>query len=321
MKLCSYTHFDLDGVVSKMLVDRIFGPLTDQDTIFNKCSGYGKIPQMLEQLVNKGFDSIVITDLNFNTEQMQYVVDNFKRVWFYDHHDGSDEVVEKFKDHPNMVRCVWTKELSGTGIMFQEYMEFLKSQYNEKPSKEISELAMLTDVYDLWKLDNKLFPKAFNLNQLFWRYSFWDFERRFSDGFKGFTDDELEFLEEEEKRVGDALDECPVEEHNDGVMTILIPDGSLLNHVGLHFDDMEVLLIIVYDEKNDEYRMSVRTKNRPTINVNTILRSQEKECDLITTAGGHAAAGGVSFVKGTDVQEILKYNKDTLAALFTDIPW
>lgn len=321
MKLCSYTHYDLDGVVSKILVDKIFGHFTDQEEIPNKCSGYGKIDENINKFIDQGFDSIVITDLNFTVEQMQHVLDNFKHVWFYDHHDGSDAVVKEFKDHINMVRCVWTKEFSGTGIMLREYIQFLKTKFKETPSKEIMELAMITDVYDLWKTDSKLFKKAFQLNQLFWRYSFWDFEKKFSDGFSGFTDEEIEFLQAEEDRISEALDECPIEEHDDNVLTILIPDGSLLNHVGLHFPEMKVLLIIVFDEISGEYKMSIRANDSPTINVNDIISSLVDKKGIIKSAGGHAAAGGINFADGTTVQEILQYNKDTLALLFTDVPW
>jgi len=321
MKLCSMTHFDLDGVGSKIFADKIFGPISGQETIYNKCSGYGKIDQNVQHMIDKGFDSIVITDLNFTVEQMQVVVDNFDNVFFYDHHDGSDEVVEKFKDHPNMKQCIWTKEMSATGIMFKEYIKYLKLQHDSTPSMEEAELAMLCDVYDVWRQEHKLFTKAFKLNQLFWRYSFWDFEKKFVDGFEGFSAEESEFLEQQEFSIREQLEEVPLEEHGDTCMTIMVSDGSQLNWVGLVHPEMEVLFIIMHDSINDEYKQSVRVKNRPTINVNDILRSQENNNDMIVSAGGHAAAGGISFVKGTTPQEILKYNKETLSVLMTDLPW
>jgi len=302
MKECSYHHWDLDGVVSKIFHDKIYGKK------FSKASGYGKIDKILGDLIAKGFQSITFTDLAITPEQMERVVNNFEEVRFFDHHQVSEETYAKYKDHPNVKEAVFTHKLSGAGIMF---MEYLKKGVGStvKQDKELAKLAMLGDVYDLWKQDNPHWEEAFKLNDLFWILGFFAFEKRFINGFDGFTDTEEKLIEDNLKKIETILDKSPMEDLDGGGFIIMPADRGTVSHLTFMIPDYHFYYIISYDERTNLYSISARTRDESKLAVEPNLHEKLVQVvesnDLVTSAGGHKFAGGVSFVEGIKVSQIM----------------
>ena len=315
MKECSYHHWDLDGVVSKIFHDRIYG------TKFSKASGYTKIDKNLRELVAKGYESITFTDLAITPEQMQYCVDNFEEVRFFDHHIISEETYEQFKDHPKVKECVFRKDLSGAGIMFVEYMKkFGKGAI----TPELSKLAKLGDCFDLWQQNDPYWSEAFKLNDLFWMYGFFDFEKRFINGFDGFTDDENQRYQDKLDDIESILDKAPIDETADGVGFIILPEKrDVISHVTFMIPDYIMYYIISYDDKSEQYTLSVRTnqdnfgrlQDDVDIDIDAALSKLVESGEKLTNGGGHKMAAGASFAVGININEIVEYIKSDIHPL------
>ena len=311
LRTCSYHHFDLDGCVSKIFHDKIYGKA---DTF--KCSGYGKIDENLDKLISEGYESITFTDMAITPEQMEKCVNSFKEVRFFDHHQITEETYNLYKDHPNVKECVFREDLSGAGIMFVEYM-----QKTGPKTPELAKLAMLGDVYDLWKQDNQYWTEAFDLNTLFWRYSFWEFEKRFSTGFTDFTTEEREWLEENTKNIEKILDSSPAEEIDDKSFIIFVKDRNAISFLQSLIPEYCLYYIISYDDLNNNYGLSLRIKdtedwsNAP--NAHEALSKVAEEHPLVVSGGGHVLAGGMSFTDSIKIDEVMDIIKNHIHTKFT----
>lgn len=306
MKQCSYHHWDLDGVISKIFHDKIYGAK------YSKASGYPKINKILNDLVSKGYESITFTDLAITPEQMQFCVDNFEEVRFFDHHIQTEETYALFKDHPKVKECVFRKDLSGAGIMF---VEMINKKISTTP--ELALLAKLGDVYDLWHQDSPYWDEAFKLNDLFWIYSFFDFEKRFINGFDGFTIKENQLIEDKRKEIESILDKSPMEEINGTEALIIMPtDRGTTSHLTFMIPDYQFYYIITFDDRSNCFTLSCRTSNTNLTPKNTDLDASLKrtvaECDQLVNGGGHKMAAGATFAGDMTVQEIIAFIKEEI---------
>lgn len=302
MKECSYHHWDLDGVVSKIFHDKIYGKK------FSKASGYGKIDKILKEFVSKGFQSITFTDLAIIPEQMEYCVNNFEEVRFFDHHQVSEETYEKYHNHPNVKEAVFTHKLSGAGIM---YTEFVKKGGNNDP--ELAKLAMLGDVYDLWKQDNQYWQEAFDLNDLFWILGFFNFEKRFINGYDGITDKERELIDDYQADIEAALDKSPAEDIDEQSLIIMPTNRGGISHITALIPEYNFYYIILYDERNEQYTLSARTNNVDKLanepNLHVALSDVAESHHMVMSAGGHKMAGGMTFEKGAKIADVMNIIK------------
>jgi hypothetical protein len=165
---------------------------------------------------------------------------------------------------------------------------------------------MLADVYDMWRTDYDLWDDAYRLNDLFWHYNFWGFEKKFADGFFGFTEDELSHCSQIKQRRIDAIESAPKSMvENTGI--ILLPDREAINEVTLYFDDVENFFILYRGDFS--YSISIRSKS-DGVNVNDALRS----CvgDILVGGGGHKLAGGGMFAPDLKINTIIEFCENVL---------
>ena len=308
LKRCSYHHWDCDGVVSKIFHDRIYGKC------YSKASGYGKIDKILNELVSKGYQSITFTDLAITPVQMQFCVDNFEEVRFFDHHPATEETYALFKDHPKVKECVFRSDLSGAGIMYVEYLR--KGGVN---SPELARLAKWADDYDLWKQDSPNWKESFELNDLFWIYSFFAFEKRFINGIDKFTDNEIQMISDKRKEIEAILDKSPIEELEGSGFIIMPTDRGTISHLTFMIPDYIFYYIISFDDGTNTYSASLRMNNVDRLlvepDINEKLKSIVDDNQYITSAGGHAQAAGISFTEGITVPKILEVIKNDIHPL------
>lgn len=302
---CNLTHYDLDGVVSGMIAKAIF-PIELQ-----KCCGYGKAEPKLKELMASGHDNLVVTDFNLTDELMKDALNHFDTVHYYDHHEPSAEHAQ----YANVPNAPWnfdyhfTLKLSGTAIT---YMDAMKR--GVKLPDGFEQMVKLTDTYDLWRTDNPLWDDAYILNDLFWRYNFWGFENRFSDGFSGFSSDELQYCKLLNEERHDIIDSAPLEELEDNGMIIMLPNRKALSEVTLFLDQYDYFFIIYTNDEDAEGKLncSIRarvdtTRTGDEVNINDAVRKCVAEGHLLS-GGGHKKAGGCIF-NTKDINEVLNIIK------------
>ena len=247
-------------------------------------------------------------------EQMERVVNNFEEVRFFDHHQISEETYAKYHDHPNVKEAVFREDQSGAGIL---YIEYLKKGGNNTP--EFAKLAHLGNCYDLWWVDHKDFAEAFKLNDLFWILGFFDFEKRFINGFDGFTDREEKLIEDNLKKIEAILDKSPMEDLDGGGFIIMPADRGTVSHLTFMIPDYHFYYIISYDERTNLYSISARTRDESKLvvepNLHEKLVQVVESNEMVTSAGGHKFAGGVSFIEGIKVSQIMDIIRDEIHPL------
>lgn len=291
--VCHITHYDLDGVVSGIFAKKIY------NITYTKCCGYGKIDKQLDALIDTGIPYLIVTDLNFTDAQLIRAFDHFDAIYYYDHHEGSLPHVQ-YKDREDF-EYNFNQKLSASAILYMEYV-----RTGHKSTNSLSELAVLGDTYDMWRTDNDRWKEAFKLNALFWRYNFFDFEKRFKDGYFGLSDEEEDFCYASWKEKTDEIDNSPIMELDKNSILIALPSRNPVSDVTLHMNQYDVYYILY--PQDGEFRCSVRVNTKPeteSYNIHDTLHESVKRLDKMISAGGHQYAGGCEFVDGTSMKEIV----------------
>lgn len=298
MSTCLMTHYDFDGVVSAIFAMKAF------NIAEYKCGGYPKIDSNLDKLVKSGrHDTLVITDLNFTEEQIGVALANFEKIYYFDHHIESEKLkvynqFDKFDYH-------YDAKLSASAIVFTYWVK----NCGGRSTKELSRMVKLTDVYDMWRINHKLFNEAYRLNDLFWRYNFFNFIKRYEDGFDGFTDEQDEWLDTKKAKREDIINDSPQDKVGDNAHIILLKDFDAVNDVPSILPG-EVFYIL--SRRDDQYAASIRIKSeRDHFNVNDSLKELlELYPDKLDTGGGHKNAGGCAFNKNMKIGDVLEFIKE-----------
>ena len=292
-------HYDLDASSCYIIAHHMY------NVIESKNQGYAKVPQALDYLINKyadSVDTIVISDLSMEEETLVKALDNFNEVILYDHHLPSanfEVFTGNLYDYPTF-KYHYTDKMSATAIMYQDYLK----QGGER-TQELDDLVKYTNAYDMWKSDTPEFWHGVSLNFLFWENHLWEFAKRFEDGFDGLTSDEKAFCNRKLKEVDDSLKSADKEKINDDLKIYIMNDTSSINFVTLKDNDAQIFIILYQaDSEDKEWCCSVRSTCE-LFNVNDALQKVEKD-DIIMSTGGHKAAGGITFVHGTTLEQILE---------------
>lgn len=291
------THYDLDGCVSALFAMKAF------DISEYKCGGYPKIDKNLNHLISAGHENLVVTDLNFTEEQLGTALANFEKVYYFDHHIESKklkiyEKFDKFDYHYN-------GNISATALVYSHWIK----ECGGKTSSNLAHMAHLTDVYDLWRTDHKLFNEAYRLNDLFWRYNFFGFIKKYKDGFPGFTVGENLWLDKKKERRERVVEDSPCDKIGDNAHVILLKDFDAVNSVQFLLPG-EVFIILC--RRDNQYGASIRIKSeREHFDVNESLKELVKMYpDKLDNGGGHKLAGGCSFNKSMNINDVLKFVKE-----------
>lgn len=304
-RICHLTHYDLDAGVSSLLAEKLY------NFDVSKCQGYAKVNASIEYLKRMGNEHLIVTDLCLEEEQMKDVLQHFDKVTYYDHHQGSENYQELnvpgFEKHISM-------DMSASALVMLDIMKKNKQLL----TKPLLDLAMYTDVYDMWKTDNEHWDIGYNLNELFWKYHYFDFVKRFRDGFDGFTDEETKYLKDKLDAKLKRIEEIPKEElEGNSAMYILetVDDKGLINEFSLRKPGYNVYFMVSF-EKDGFYRASARIRNDGPENanldaiINELRDSTESPPwmnDIIQTCGGHERAAGIEFSEGVGLETIADF--------------
>lgn len=158
-ELIVFLHNDLDAAFSQLNFE--FAAPNVRKKYFY--TNYGNLKEKISEIENyitvHQNDKILIMDVSFsnNKDQLDRLYSMFKTATLIDHHQYPDNFWE---DYPNM-KVYYDK----TKCAAQLSNEFFK---NTGKNKNLDTLTNVTNIYDLWQVDDKLFPISQNLNNFFW---------------------------------------------------------------------------------------------------------------------------------------------------------
>jgi len=150
----SISHTDLDGFASQLIIKKVAEASENKIKMYNV--NYGKpitnaINEVLNNITNS--DSLYITDLNLDEGQGELLNNKKSEIGFklkvLDHHETGKNVAAKYDwYHYDKSKC-------GTQITFEYFGSPSAMEY----------LTYLTNIYDLWQIEEIDFVKAQCLNQ------------------------------------------------------------------------------------------------------------------------------------------------------------
>lgn len=286
------SHYDLDGAGCSVLADHIW------NVVDRKHQGYGKIRASLGYLIGKYYkkiDTIVIADLCIEEDDLLLAMFAFPNVIYYDHHESSAE----FKKYEDRIDYNFSLDLCSTALM---WIDGVKNKGATR-TKELDAFMNAVNTYDLWKTDKARWPQGLMLNDMFWDKHMDDFRARFKDGLSGFTDQEIEWHKDLSEKRLQVIDDAIVEEMESGSKVVVLRESKAINFVSSHIDG-DLFYIISPDFS--KHNVSVRLKDGFELNVNDAISPlAENEC--VQSAGGHAAAGGITFETNLGLNDIVDF--------------
>ena len=268
------THYDLDGVVSSILIEELFlkGSLYQIYPV-----GYNYLDNTLQKLLFK-HGILYITDLRITPEQMN-MLSNFKTIHYYDHHQRSNN-----EQYPEFIKtCVIDTTKCAAKIIYDKY----NKQYPEIQKYE--QLVEWTNDYDMW-LHNYKASRV--INAYFWHVKFEVFKQQFMKQPDTITDEMKKVFDEKEKHILQFINDKRYE---------------VIENVCIVIDkdvDMELTLYLPY-----EHYFFMSSSNRlhlkSTKDLTQFFEHLKNE-PYIESIGGHKNAGGVVITNPDKAQNVLK---------------
>lgn len=289
------THYDLDGVSSSILINKMVQPIEKRI-----CCGYGKVKDKIEGGDMSGFDSCIVTDISLDPDQFERLSSEYDDKFMYiDHHPTSREALV---DYSGNAKIHFTTTYSATAIIFQTYRKFLNRH------KDIAKFVVAVDAYDMWRHQKHpdMFKLGYDLNTLFWKYGFDDFEDRFLNNFStDFSIEERMWIAEHKIARDIAIKKADITKFGNNSVLIFDADQQYVNDFALQLTEYDVFYI-AYVSKQGKMRISIRSLlDGDIVNIGQITKEFEGTNVNIISAGGHPQSGGVDLQDGVDVDTII----------------
>lgn len=141
------THSDLDGIGCEILFKCIHGEKAEV-TIAETYNVNEIVESALDDLENKKYTKLFITDLSVNEKLAKRINDNDMDVTLLDHHPSA-EFLNKYKFANVIIESGRGKEC-GTSLLASYYCEYL-----QHASFELVKFVKLVRQYDTWEWKNK----------------------------------------------------------------------------------------------------------------------------------------------------------------------
>lgn len=268
------THYDLDGVVSSIVLSKVIKNINIITT------GYNAVNTKIKPFISE-YKRSVISDIDIDEDTYKQLIQSDNDILYIDHHKKNYDVksVNKLKAYVNEKYCASADILS-----------FFKDKYSFDDN--IKKLVRYTNDYDMWLLKTK---ESRILNFLFWKYGFNNFYEMFKDGYNNDIvvshETEYDFEQLKIKEYVRKCDKYEVDE-NCGYNVLFIYCDKYINDVTLVYPDYDYYFIV-----SEPYKMSVRNKTNVSLEV---AFNQIKKLKYIETSGCHDFAGGINISKDCD---------------------
>ena len=156
--LINFHHADFDGAVSGSCAKAAFG-----DNAIYKAFAIGKVTPEVLKIIDD-VDLVLLTDIIIDRDYLEQMIPymNNNKLIIYDHH-LNDHSKEIFSLMPKNTSSVLDEEVCGATLTWYKLREYYP---NNQKLKDLEQIVYLSDVYDMWRLDNPDFEYAAQLNDL-----------------------------------------------------------------------------------------------------------------------------------------------------------
>ena len=294
-KIQGIFHFDCDGAVSEIIMKRFI------PNIYSYSCGYSKIDAWIKKL--KKNDKVIVADISLSPDQVESIREKTDQWFIIDHHQDTEEIQNNYPDH-----VLYASDKCGAELCVDFCEERFPETFDElyRKNGKMRVLVMLTGIYDLWKTDHELFPKAYNLNYLYWDLVHWNFVKRFANGWDGYSISEVETIKKKQEEKEILWNEAEFVDIDDKTI-VCLGSPEITNDLTLRLPEKELFFAIVH--QHDELSLRVRYSGE-TGNVGEVLDELEHMETGIGAythrAGGHPKAGGASFYPEADLDYIFE---------------
>lgn len=301
------TDYDLDGAGASVLLDYCY------NVAGRRQQGLKKVRAAMEtvraEYVN--INTLVVADLCLLPEDLQWALENYDHVVYYDHHEESARYVELAKAIPDRLTVHFDLEYCSAALVYRSYVL-------DGPNDQIdglSELVCGVSAFDLWKTDSAYFKRGLIMNDIFWNLHMQGFRERFANGWAGFTDSEKTFHEAKMSAIDAVFERAMVDELESGSKIVMIDDPDAINYVTMMMEG-DVFYVLYQNRGNDGIQLSCRT-DRGNTKVNFNIAIQEllgcpDTQKVVEAGGGHATAAGVRFKEGITPNEMADWIASSL---------
>lgn len=156
--IVNFHHADFDGAISGACAKAAFG-----DNAIYQAHGISKVTPKIFEVIDD-VDLLLLTDISIDRDYLDQLVPYMEqdRLIIYDHHinDHSAEIFSKFG---NKTSSVLDPDVCGATLTWYKLSEYYP---NNQKLKDLEQIVYLSDVYDMWRLDNSDFEYAAQLNDL-----------------------------------------------------------------------------------------------------------------------------------------------------------
>ena len=279
-KVLIFTHIDLDGSSSAIMLNRIY-----PDAIIQYVN-YGFEEDIENRKLIATHDHIIISDISFSpsfANLLNKLVIRGKQIVLLDHHDTA---INKFKEANTVYDWMILDDTRSGALLCYDYISTRTSDY-----LDLHELAVLTDDYDRWVHNN---TKSTEL-QFLWNKLGRDkfFERFSTNALVEFSDDEKAMIKESNDRLSYSIE---VARKNVSEINTTI-DGRTFRYVS----DVPSMLSLTADRL---FKLGLNDVDFLVLNggYNSLsLRSTKTVINDIAKklgGGGHELAAGIGLPEG-----------------------
>lgn len=288
------THWDLDGAVSEIVLSRFIH--FDK----KKASGYTKFAKYISEL--KQGEEVIFSDVSLSFENMDALIEKTHNFIIIDHHPDTAKLIKRFPEFKRKI--FFDVNVCGAMLCKRYVQEHFPDVFNDKWNTYLDDLVDITDVYDIWRTDNKLWAKAYSLDILYWHHSHWDFVKIFRNGY-AISPDDKSFIKTELLKKSKLFKEAEKIEVGNNILFVICSREITNDFTLFYGTKYDMFFLVSFDERNGIV-LSVRTA-LPLGDFSFCYSHIEKMFpDLIISAGGHPKAGGITVHKGVGLDDVTK---------------
>lgn len=154
----NFHHADFDGAISGSCVVAALG-----ENVVSKAYSIAKVGPAVIEIIDDA-DIVLLTDISVYRENLEKLVPYMKKdkLIIYDHH-LNEHSKETFSHFGKNTSSVLDAEICGSTLTWCKMSEYYP---NNQLLKDLEQAVYLSDVYDMWRIENPDFEYAATLNDL-----------------------------------------------------------------------------------------------------------------------------------------------------------
>lgn len=154
----NFHHADFDGAISGSCVMAALG-----ENCVSKAYSIAKVGAAVIDIIDDA-DIVLLTDISVYKENLERLIPYMKRdkLIIYDHH-LNEHSTETFSHFGKKTSSVLDAEICGSTLTWYKMSEYYP---NNQKLKDLEQIVYLSDVYDMWRIENPDFEYAATINDL-----------------------------------------------------------------------------------------------------------------------------------------------------------